>query len=90
MFSDQTSVWLPCDDTAAEAEEQQKKRTGKNFRHIFISKTVQTRFLAPVMMMVVMMLVMRIMVTDLDTVERAGCLRVFGVSGAVKNPTLVF
>uniref|UniRef100_H3CDT8 Si:ch1073-416j23.1 n=1 Tax=Tetraodon nigroviridis TaxID=99883 RepID=H3CDT8_TETNG len=40
--SDQTSVWLPFDDTVAEpeTEEQLEERTGKNFHHVFISKTV--------------------------------------------------
>eukprot|EP00066_Takifugu_rubripes_P026739 XP_011616005.1 PREDICTED: rac GTPase-activating protein 1-like [Takifugu rubripes] len=40
--ADQTSVWLPCEDTVAEpeAEEPVEKRTEKNLRHMFISKTV--------------------------------------------------
>ena len=40
MSSDQTSVWLHCDDT--EAELQEEKRADRNLRHVFLSKTVHT------------------------------------------------
>ncbi|TWW82334.1 Rac GTPase-activating protein 1 [Takifugu flavidus] len=47
--ADQTSVWLPCEDTVAEpeAEEPVEKRTEKNLRHMFISKTSGTDIEAP-------------------------------------------
>lgn len=50
MFSDQTSMWFPCDDTVAEPEAEEQvekrpeKRTEKKLQHIFISKTVQMHF----------------------------------------------
>lgn len=44
MFSDQTSVWFPCDETVLDPEpkEQVEEKTKRNLRHVFISKTVQT------------------------------------------------
>lgn len=46
LLSDQTSVWLPCDDTVGEpeTEEDLEKNTGKNLCHTFISKTVKISF----------------------------------------------
>lgn len=41
MFPDQTSVWLPFDETEAEPEALQADRVEKNLRHIFVSKTVR-------------------------------------------------
>lgn len=41
MFPDQTSVWLPFDETEVEPEALQADRVERNLRHIFVSKTVR-------------------------------------------------
>lgn len=43
MFPDQTSVWLPFDETEAEPEPEalQVDRAERNLQHIFVSKTVK-------------------------------------------------
>lgn len=43
VFSDQTSVWFPCDETEAEPEAEvlPEERMEGNLRHVFLSKTVR-------------------------------------------------
>lgn len=45
VFSDQTSVWFPCDEMEAEpeAEARVEERAERSHRHAFLSKTVRTR-----------------------------------------------
>lgn len=44
VFSDQTSVWFPCDETEVEPEAEAllEERVEGNLRHVFLSKTVRT------------------------------------------------
>lgn len=44
VFSDQTSVWFPCDETEEqpEAKARVEEKAKRIHRHVFLSKTVQT------------------------------------------------